>query len=377
MIPLSIPNISAVEQEAVAKTLAEGWVSTAGPAIAEFESKIADYTGSRFCVSTNSGTAALHLALLSAGIGPGQMVLVPNLTFVATVNPILYVGASPILVDCDAQTWQMDLSLLAGFLERETEVRDGKCMHKASGQWISCLLPTHVLGYPCAPDRLLEIAEAHALFLIEDASEAMGSRWRGRHLGSIGDIGCLSFNGNKTMSTGGGGALLTDDPETAAQARHLASQAKRHPDEYLHDELGYNYGLPSMGAALGTAQLGRMPEFLQRKTEIDQRYRAELQGLGDMRFVEIPEGAPNHWLFTVQSGSARVLEEVLFTKSIQTRKLWLPMNLLPMYQECIYVSEQDHSQSVYEDSLSLPCSTGLTEAEQEQVIAAIRDFFGE
>ena len=378
MIPLSIPNISASEAQSVGDALKDSWISTAGPAIKDFEKALAEYCGSRFAVAVNSGTSALHLALLVHEIGSDQMVITPNLTFVATVNPISYVGATPVLVDCDRETWQMDLDLVAAFLEGETEMREGKCIHRDSGKWVSALLPTHVLGYPCDVERLLALAEKYGLVLIEDASEAMGSKWKGKQLGTFGEMGCLSFNGNKIMSTGAGGAVLTNDQAKAEHVRHLALQAKRHPDEYLHDEVGYNYGMPNLSAALGISQLQRLnTEFMPKKTLVDARYRAAFEGVGDIGFVHVPENStPNHWLPTIQSNSVRILEEILFNKGIQTRKLWLPMNRLPMYRDCIYLSAEDHSHDIYERSLSLPCSTGLSQEDQDAVIAAVKEFFG-
>lgn len=377
MIPLSIPNIGDSEAARVAEALKDGWISTSGPAVKQFETALADYCGSRFCVVTNSGTSAIHLALLVHGVGSDQFVIAPNLTFVATLNPIRYVGATPILVDCEPDTWQMDLALVRAFLEEQTEMRDGKCIHVESGKWVSTLLPTHVLGYPCDLEGLLELAAHYQLTLIEDASEAVGSRMNGKALGTFGEMACLSFNGNKILSTGAGGAVLTEDQAKAEHVRHLAWQAKRHPEEYLHDEVGYNYGMSNLSAALGLAQLERMEEFLARKTAIDRRYREALAGLGDIGFLTYPDGAsPNHWLSTIQSRSARILEEVLFNKGVQTRKLWLPMNRLPMYRDCMYLSASDHSHHIYEHSLSLPCSTGLSDADQAQVIEALRSFFG-
>lgn len=376
MIPLSIPNISEREQELVQAALAANWISTAGPEVQAFEKALRQLTGAGFVIPTQNGTSALHLALRIQGVQAGELVLAPNLTYVATVNPIYYLGAEAVLFDAKPDTWQMDPALVEAFLAEESEEKDGKRVHRKSGKRIAALVLTHVLGYAAEIKAFQRIAQQYGIPLIEDAAEAVGARYQGQHLGTFGDAGILSFNGNKIVSTGAGGALLLRDPAQAEHARSLAHQAKRHRDEYLHDEVGYNYGLSNVHAALGIGQLERLEGFLDRKKQVFARYRSALEGVGDIRFIEAAEGAsPNHWLVCIQTRLARLLEEVLGVQQIQTRKLWVPMNRLPMFRDCLYVQQEDHSEAIYEASLCLPCSTNISDEDLETVIAAIQAFF--
>jgi len=376
MIPLSTPNLGSRAKELVQKAMEEGWVSSAGPEVKAFEEAIADYCDVPYAIATNSGTAALHLALQLQGIGEDDLVIAPNLTFVASLHPIFYLGATPILIDANPLTWQMDPDLVEEFLVQETEERDGHRYHTASGKRVAALLPVHVLGYACDMERLCSLADTYGLALVEDAAEAMGARLDGQHLGTFGDAAALSFNGNKIMTTGGGGALLLRKPAEAEHARILSQQAKRHYQEYLHDEIGYNYRMTNLAAAMGLGQLEQMEAFHQRKMEIWSHYTEALADL-EVKFVSFGEGVqPNHWLTTILHPEARMLEEVLAVQEIQTRKLWIPMDRLPHLQDCQYVHHHDHSQEVYEHSLSLPSSTHMTDADLETVTKAIRMFLG-
>ncbi len=376
MIPLSVPNIGAKEKQMVQQALEAGWVSTAGPEVTAFEEALAKYCGVRFAIATNSGTAALHLALRLAGVGSGDLVIAPNLTFVASINPIYYLGAEAILCDVRPDTWQIDPDLVEAFLANETEVKAGERVHRDSGRRIGALMGVHVLGYPCDIEQLVSLGNRYGIPVVEDAAESMGSRLGDRQLGSFSGLSALSFNGNKIMTTGGGGAVLTNDPAVAEHARNLANQAKRHYQEYLHDEIGYNYKMTNLAAALGLGQLERLESFVQRKEEIWQFYRKAFADL-EVGFVEYGKGVrPNHWLITLQTPEARMLEEVLTVNEIQSRKLWIPMDRLPPFIDCLYLQKEDISHQIYENSLSIPCSTGITEAELEKVVKVVRTFFG-
>ncbi len=376
MIPLSIPNLGPREKELVMAALDAGWVSTAGPEVKAFEEALAEYCGVRYAIATNSGTAALHLALKVGGIMAGDLVLAPNLTFVASINPIYYLGGEAVLVDVKRDTWQMDPELVEEFLANETEEREGQRVYRVSGKRIGGLLAVHVLGYPCDIQRLVALGEQYGVPVIEDAAEAMGSLLKGQHLGTFGKIAAVSFNGNKVMTTGGGGAVLTNDSADAEYARTLANQARRHYQEYLHDEIGYNYKMTNLAAAMGLAQLERLEGFVDRKAEIWQYYQEAFAGT-DIGFIAYPEGVrPNHWLVTIQHPDVRRLEGVLEVNEIQARKLWIPMDRLPPYTDCHYLSREDHSHHIYEHSLSLPCSTGISEEELETVCGVVKSFFG-
>lgn len=375
MIPLSVPNMSALEQERVRAALVSGWVSTGGPMIPRFEAALAAYTGAGHVVALNSGSAALHLALRVAEVQPGDLVLVSNMTYTATVNAVHYVGAEPVLVDADPDTLLMDVSLVEDFLRDAAEFREGRSYLRGTGQRIAALVVVHVLGYAADLARLAALTRAHGIILIEDAAAAMGCRLHGQHLGTTGLLGILSFNGNKVLTTGGGGALLTHDPRLADRARHLALQAKSFPTEYIHDEVGYNYGMTNVAAAIGTAQLERLESFLARKREVHAFYAQRFAGTEFRHFSPaITGGAGNHWLEVLRHPRAWALGDALEAQGIQARKLWVPMNRLPMNVSCRYLSRADVSHAFYADSICVPCSSTITDAALETVAQAIEAF---
>lgn len=377
MIPLCVPNISEAEQEYVQKAVAAGWVSSAGPEVKEFEERMASYCGAQYGVAVSSGTAALHLSLLVCGVERGDLVIVPNLSFVAAINAIRYTGAVPLLVDAEPDHWQMDVNLVEAFLVNECVAEADGCYHQETRQRVKAILPVHVLGHLADISRLSMLASRFNLVLIEDAAESLGSKEGPRHAGTFGEIGCLSFNGNKIMTTGGGGLILTHSQKLAEHARHLSTQAKSHPEEYLHDEVGYNYRLSNVHAALGLAQLDRMDSFLKRKKEVFTHYGSAFQELDQV--TPFPKGRsgthPNYWMYTILSPEARQLDDYLFACGVQTRKLWVPMNRMPMNHDCRYLSKNDHAVQIYENSVSLPCSTGITEEELQEVSESVVRFF--
>jgi perosamine synthetase len=370
MIPLSVPNISSQEIDAVSSAMSSGWVSTGGPEIGAFEKAMATFTGSPHAVALNSGSAALHVGLLALGVGPGDLVLVSNLTYTATLNAISYVGATPILVDCDAQSMQMDSSLVESYLKNETRFENGKCIEISSGQTVKLILAVHALGYPAPVEGLLSLARAQGVMLMEDAAAGVGSFSRGKHLGTFGIAGVLSFNGNKILTTGGGGMLLTSDPEIAERARHLALQAKSFPTEYIHDRIGYNYGMTNMAAAFGRAQLSRLDGFLNRKESVHQFYQGVFSST-DFKLFSIPMAAGdrfNHWLEVVFHPDApHWVDELEKEHGIQARRLWVPMNRLPMHVNRRYLSHHDHAQGYYDRGLCIPASSSISDADLSRV----------
>ena len=370
MIPLSIPNLGEAERRHVMAALDSGWVSTAGPEIAAFEREMEAYTGATHAIALNSGTAALHLALLVLDTQPGDIVLVPNLTFAATLNAVAYVRATPLLVDIDPATLQMDARLLADYLANETVFAQGICRDRASGARVRAIMPVHVLGYPCNLDAILALAQQHGLPVVEDAAAAIGVRHQDRHLGTYGLLGTLSFNGNKVLTTGGGGMLLTHDPLLAAHARHLAHQAKSFPTEYIHDSIGYNYGMTNLAAAMGRAQLGRMGELLQAKEAIHLRYKEAFADSAVQHFSPPTEG--NHWLEVLMHPQAHALEAYLNGAGIMARKLWVPMAGLPMHKQARVLGDQDHAGKAYLQSVCIPSSSGMALEEQLRVIDAVK-----
>jgi len=373
---LSGPNISGNEWKYVQDCLDTGWVSSVGSYVSRFENMLAEFTGCRYGIATSNGTAALHISLLLAGVQRGDYVIAPNVTFVASINSIKYTGADPILMDIDEETWQMDLDLLEEFLQTESSKKNGKLVFSKDQRPISAIMPVHVLGNMCDMERLMKIAREYGLVVVEDATEALGSCFQGRHSGSFGLFGCFSFNGNKIITTGGGGMIVTDDEALAKRAKHITTQAKSDAFEYIHDDVGYNYRLVNVLAAMGVAQMELLPKFLRRKKEIDAFYRRELQGTGDIGFQKVDAGVEsNLWLFTISTSKQKAVLKTLNDKDMQSRPFWVPMNQLPMYRENIYYTRADRSDYVYRRCLSIPCSTYISDEEMSQVAAAIRSAY--
>lgn len=376
MIPLSTPNISGNEWKYIKDCLDTGWVSSVGTYVNRFEQSVADFTGSPFAVATSSGSSALHICLLLSGIRPGDLVIVPDISFVAPVNAIRYVGADPVLIDVDPGTWQMDLDILEEFLKDQSSIRGHSCYHKDSHKRIAAILPVHVLGNLCDMDRLMELADRYFLTLIEDSTEALGSQWKETHAGTFGLFGCCSFNGNKIITTGGGGMILTSKQSLAKRAKHLTTQAKASTEEYYHDEVGYNYRLVNLLAAMGVAQMEQLPGFLRRKTEIFSTYDAVFEKIPGVKLQQVLDPvSPNHWLYTIYAPEQESLRIFLKGKQIECRPLWVPMHQLPAFRESLFISRDHQSDALYRHCLSLPCSTHLSEDQQQQVIGAINTFY--
>lgn len=364
------------ELKYVTECIETGWVSSVGSYVDKFEKMSAEFAGTKYAVATSSGTTALHICLIMAGVGPDDMVIAPNITFIATLNSIKYTGASPVLIDTDENNWQMDLNLLEEFLSTQTEQRDGVCYHKPTGKRIPVLMPVHVLGNICDMDRLLSLAKQHNLMVIEDSTESLGSYYKGKHTGGFGLMGTFSYNGNKIITTGGGGMIVTDDEALAKKAKHLTTQAKSDPFEYIHDEIGYNYRLVNVAAAMGVAQMEQLPGFIQRKKEIIAFYKQELSGVGDIRFQEVSADVnPNWWLPTIMTSRQKEVLKLLNDNKMQSRPFWVPMNQLRMFAGDLYFQHNDRSDFVYQHCLSIPCSTNITDAELEAVAKKIKEAF--
>jgi len=376
LIPLSVPNISGNEWQYVKDCLDTGWISSVGSYVTQFEKQVAEFSGHKYGVATVNGTAALHIALLLNGVRANDYVILPNLTFVASANAIKYLQADPILIDADADLWQMDIDLLENFLEEQTETKNNELFYKADGRRISAIMPVHILGNINNLNRLTAVLAKYPLAIVEDASESMGSYYKGVHSGHISPIACFSFNGNKIISTGGGGMLVTNDEELAKKAKHITTTAKASPDEYYHDEVGYNYRLVNILAAVGVAQMEQLPAFLLRKKEIVNYYTSELSGVGDIHFQKVlPEVEANGWLFTISTSKQKELIAYLNDQKILSRPFWMPMNKLPMYANCPYIQKQDQADKIYNSCLSIPSSTNITNEELAAVVQAIKNFF--
>ena len=376
MLLLSGPNMAGNELKYVTECITTGWVSSVGAYVDQFEKMSAEFAGTKHAVATSSGTTALHICLVMMGVNSDDYVITPNITFIATCNSIKYTGANPIFIDIDAATWQMDLNLLEEFLSNETEQRNGVCHYKKDGKRIPVIMPVHVLGNMCDMDKLMGLAKQHNLTVIEDSTEALGSYYKGKHAGSFGLLGTFSYNGNKIITTGGGGMIVTDDETLAKKAKHLTTQAKSDAFEYIHDEIGYNYRLVNVAAAMGVAQMEQLPGFIKRKYEIIDFYKKELEGVGDIKFQEVSNDVkPNWWLPTIFTAKQKEILKILNDNKMQSRPFWVPMNQLRMFTENIYYNHTDRSNFVYQHCLSIPCSTYITNNDLKAVAGKIKECF--
>ena len=378
LIPLSVPELRGKEWIYLKECLDTGWVSSAGPFVDRLEQEVASYVGARQAVAVVNGTAGLEIALKVVGVKPGDEVLVSDLTFIAPVNAIRYCRAHPVFFDADPETWQMDVDKLERFLAQECEIRGEACVNRGTGRTVRAILPVHILGLACEMDRIVRLARRHHLRIVEDAAEGIGVRTAGRHVGTFGEVGVFSFNGNKIVTSGGGGMLVTDDLEHARYARYLTTQAKDDESEYFHKEVGYNYRLTNIQAALGCAQMERVDEFVARKRAIARAYQegfADLQGI--TRMPTPPSTEPTYWLYTflLKEGTPLADRQAVIRKlrsrGIGARGLWHPIHSLPPYCET-QAFEIEQANSLYERAVSLPSSTGLTASDLDRCIQAVQ-----
>jgi perosamine synthetase len=334
------PRFGGNEWAYLKECLDSTFVSSVGKFVDRFENDLASFTGARYAVAVVNGTAALHVALRLAGVQPGDEVLTPALTFVATTNAVNYCGAFPHFVDSEERTLGVDSAALREYLRSNTELREGKCVNRRTGRVIRAIVPMHVFGHPSDIDGLLALVHDFGLVMIEDAAESLGSVYHGTHTGTLGLMGTLSFNGNKTITTGGGGAILTNDAQLARRAKHVTTTAKvPHRWEYRHDEVGFNYRLPNLNAALGCAQLEQLPELLRAKRQLHARYADAFASVPNVRLVGDPEGCrSNYWLQTLvldrQLAAGR--DAVLAATNdagFMTRPIWVLNHRLPAFQD--------------------------------------------
>ena len=366
-IYLSPPDMSAAEREALLAAFDSNWIAPLGPEVDAFERDLAARVGVQAAAALNSGTAALHLALILLEVGPGDEVWTATLTFAATANAIRYVGATPVFIDSERESWNLDPALL-----REA-LRDAS----TKGALPKALVVVDLYGQCADYDAILAACQEYGVRVIEDAAEALGATYRGRPAGSFGDIGVLSFNGNKIMTTSGGGALVSDDAALVERARHLASQARKPAAHYEHEEVGYNYRLSNLLAAVGRAQLARLDEFVERRREINRRYRAALEGLSGISFLrEAPGGHSTCWLTCVLLDEERLgvgpeqVRRHLETRNIEARPVWKPMHLQPVHRDCRVVGGAVAA-DLFRRGLCLPSGSTLSYEAQRRVIDAI------
>ena len=366
-IPLCVPELGTQELEYLKDCVETSWVSYAGSYVTRLEEMMASYVGTPFAVATNSGTSALHTSLLVAGIQPGDEVLVSGLTFIAPANAIRYCGAFPVFIDVTPDYWQMDVARVAEFLEGECSWDGKRLTNKTTGRPVTAIVPVHILGHCVDLDPLFELARRYGLTIIEDASESLGGEYKGQRLGSHSDIACFSYNGNKIITTGGGGMITTQREDWAKRAKYLTTQARDDAFEYVHESIGYNYRLTNLQAAVGVAQMERLDDYVARKRRIAERYR-------EAGFV-MPEASwafSTYWQYTILVDKPRTpIMHELERQGIQTRPLWVPLSDLTPFQDCPRGS-MEVARDLHQRAISIPCSVGLTEADQDRVIAALR-----
>lgn len=365
--PLALhePRFRGNEWNYLKECLDSTFVSSVGKFVDRFEDELADFTGAKRAVAVVNGTAALHVSLLLAGVEAGDEVLLPALTFIATANAVTYCQATPHFVDSEERSLGMDAHALRDYLSRTTDLRGGHCVNRSTGRVIRAMVPMHTFGHPVDIDALIAVAHDFHLKLIEDAAESLGSTVGGRHTGTFGLMGTLSFNGNKTITTGGGGAILTNDLELGQRAKHLTTTAKvPHRWNFVHDEVGYNYRLPNLNAALGCAQLEQLPGFLRDKRHLFEQYQAAFANVGGVHLVAEPAGCrSNYWLQTLllDETYANQRDAVLTATNdagLMTRPIWALMNRLPMYANAPKAA-LPVAESVERRVINIPSSSGL------------------
>ena len=336
-IPLHAPTFAGNEKKYLEECIDTTFVSSVGKFVDLFEQKIAEYTAAKQAVVCVNGTNALHIALKLSGVEKGDEVITQPLTFIATTNAIVYAGAVPVFVDVDKDTMGLSPKSLEQFLQANAELRANECFHKQTNRRIKACMPMHTFGHACRIEEIMDICERYHIEVVEDAAEAMGSYYKGKHLGSFAKIGAISFNGNKTITTGGGGVILTNDETIGKHAKHLTTQAKLpHAWEFVHDEIGYNYRMPNINAALGVAQLEQLDHFLANKRTTAEAYKNYFQKQGIAFFAERAEERCNYWLNAIILKNKEERDAFLTesnAKAVMTRPIWQLMNRLPMFKD--------------------------------------------
>lgn len=343
VIPLHEPYFGGNEKKYVQDCIDSTFVSSVGKYVTQFEEMITDYTSSKYAIATVNGTAALHVALLLAGVKPGDLVITQPLTFIATCNAIKYCSADPVFVDVDKDTLGMSPEALESWLEKNTTVENGVCFylsHTRGKQKISACVPMHTFGHPCRIDKIVEICSKYHIPVVEDAAESIGSYYKGQHTGTFGELGILSFNGNKTITTGGGGMILTDDEEIGKLAKHITTTAKKpHPWKFEHDMIGYNYRLPNINAALGCAQMEKLPEILKNKRETASAYRDIFANMEGIEYISEPnDSISNFWLNAILLKNLEDRDAFLKYSNehkVITRPAWILMNELEIFKKSL------------------------------------------
>jgi dTDP-4-amino-4,6-dideoxygalactose transaminase len=369
-IYLSSPHMSGGEMKYVNEAFDQNWVAPLGPNVDAFEESLARYCGVKHAAALSSGTAAIHLALILLGVKPGDEVIASTFTFSATINPIVYLGATPVLVDSEPNTWNMDPDILEkAIIGRRAQ---------GTGHRVKAIIVVHLYGMPANMDRTMEIANRYEIPVIEDAAEALGSRYKGKPLGSFGKMGVLSFNGNKIITTSGGGALIANDEELIIKARFLATQARDKAPHYQHSQIGYNYRISNVLAGIGRGQMDVIEERVRKRRDNFLNYKKNLAKFEGIGFLEEPDESyfSNRWLTTILIDPSKIgitredLQHKLEKENIETRPLWKPMNQQPVFSYCpSYLNGT--SERLFNDGICLPSGSNLSDEDKERILNAI------
>jgi len=379
-IPLSIPNLKGRELEYVIHAVKTEWVSTGGPYVSEFEEKIAAYVKSKGAVSCQNGTSGLHIALQICGVERDDEVIVPTLTFIAAVNPVKYIGAEPVFMDCD-DSLTMDANKLSEFCQNECRFYDGKLINNRTRKHIKAIVVVHVFGNMADMEKIITLAEEYNIQVIEDATEAIGTyylegKYKGKFAGTIGNVGVYSFNGNKIITTGGGGMIVSDDEILLGKAKHLTTQAKSDELYYTHDEIGYNYRMTNLQAALGLAQLEQLESFIRTKEENYSLYKEKIADISGLTVLDFKKSVrTNYWFYALKCDSEYPLNrdeiiKYLSSKSIQSRPIWGLIS-----EQKPYINSQTYkiqkAKYYLEHIVNIPCSTNLTKEDVLHVVECL------
>ncbi|HYX06105.1 MAG TPA: LegC family aminotransferase [Bacteroidales bacterium] len=382
MIPLSVPSIRGNEWKYIKECLDTEWVSSAGAYVDKFEQEIAKFTGAKYAVACVNGTSALQVSLRISGVEAGDEVIVPTVTFIAPVNVVRYLGAEPIFMDAD-DYYNIDVEKTIEFIHQETIFKDGYTFNKRTDRRISAIIPVHIFGNAVKLDELYEVCKGRNIKIIEDATESLGSyftsgNFEGNFTGTIGDLGCYSFNGNKIITTGGGGMIVTNSQEYAEKARYLTTQAKDDPVRYVHNEIGYNFRLTNIQAAMGVAQMEKLPEFINIKQTNFQKYKEQINSIPGLEMAKTPDYAnSNYWYYCLRIGEQyskdrEELMQYLSENGIQSRPVWFLNHLQKPYKSCqSYKIEKAFE--LRDSTLNIPCSVNLTETDIEKVVTVLAD----
>lgn len=373
MIPLSIPNLQGNELKYVSECIETGWISSEGPYVQKFAEEIKNYTGAKYAIPCVNGTSALQTSFRILGLEPGDEVLFPSLTFIAPINAARYLNANPIFFDCDSY-FNLDINQVESFLKTKTIFKNKKLINKITNNVIRAIVPVNIFGHSFDIDSLIQLAQKYGLDIIEDASEALGTlNYNGRHAGTDGLTGCLSFNGNKIISTGGGGMILTNNQNLAEKMIYLTTQAKDDKVFYVHNEIGYNFRMTNLAAALGVAQLENLPMFLEIKKRNFLYYKELIDKKENIEILNVPpKGRSNYWFYSLRIGqnygkNLNELVKYLNTKSIQVRPIW-KLNNTQLPYDNFYHEDLSNSVEFSKSIINIPCSTNITKEEIEKVV---------